>query len=372
MALGVVLHSAQVFNPEQSWTIYSDNVSNLARFLAAFIHAFRMPAFFVVSGFFFALTFRKFGAVELLKRRLIRIGVPLVSTALLLNTAQHAILVNAGWRNPDIERFFLDGGWVAHLWFLVNLIVYFSCAAAVGALVPNLVRRAGRIVAKAVPILSAEVLFLILPFALVFVAALGKAGLPLYPKFLGFLQLYQFLQYAPYFIFGILVGSIPGLLERLQASKPLFCLPTLLLSFWLTRNVDWPGGVIWGTVEIYLWSLAAWCGIGLCFSIFSRYFANRSRISFFLSDASYTIYLFHLVFVTLFGLWLIDIGIGAIPGLIVLITSVSLVTGLIHYAIVSRVNLFSFLFNGKGLKDRPEFEPLTDPTPPPPVDERNQ
>ena len=50
MMLGVVLHSAQVFNPREEWLFYSQKSTEFAPILIDTIHLFRMPAFFIVSA----------------------------------------------------------------------------------------------------------------------------------------------------------------------------------------------------------------------------------------------------------------------------------------------------------------------------------
>ena len=87
-----------------------------------------MPAFFIVSGYFCLLTIKRYGPQKFFNVRIKRIVIPLVTTAITLNTIQILILNYTGWKNIDFETYVLTGGWISHLWFLVNLIVYFSIA----------------------------------------------------------------------------------------------------------------------------------------------------------------------------------------------------------------------------------------------------
>lgn len=115
MMLGVVLHSSQVFNVEQSWVIYSDNTATFAEYLVEFIAAFRMPAFFVVAGYFCVLSIKKYAPGTFIKFRLTRIVIPLIITAITLNSLQVIILTYAGWHQFDLGKYLLEGGWVSHL-----------------------------------------------------------------------------------------------------------------------------------------------------------------------------------------------------------------------------------------------------------------
>ena len=51
MILGIVLHSANVFS-DSDWAIQNIDTSVYFSYLVEVIHLFRMPAFFIVSGFF--------------------------------------------------------------------------------------------------------------------------------------------------------------------------------------------------------------------------------------------------------------------------------------------------------------------------------
>ncbi len=57
MLLGLVLHTAlnyMVFPNADSWPYKDAQTSTAFDILVAFIHAFRMPTFFVIAGFFAA------------------------------------------------------------------------------------------------------------------------------------------------------------------------------------------------------------------------------------------------------------------------------------------------------------------------------
>ena len=78
MLLGIVLHGAMSFLGIAVWPavdVKSDPV--VFGWLLDVIHGFRMPLFFLVSGFFTAMMWKKRGLGDLVKQRLLRIGVPL-------------------------------------------------------------------------------------------------------------------------------------------------------------------------------------------------------------------------------------------------------------------------------------------------------
>ena len=77
MLLGIVLHSAVSFTP-MPWIVQDSQQSQFFYYLVIFIHGFRMPLFFLISGFFTAMLWRKRGLLALLKQRSKRILLPLI------------------------------------------------------------------------------------------------------------------------------------------------------------------------------------------------------------------------------------------------------------------------------------------------------
>ncbi|MGI9441528.1 MAG: acyltransferase family protein [Rubripirellula sp.] len=77
MLLGIVLHSALSFAPIP-WVVQDSQQSPFFYYLFSFIHGFRMPLFFLISGFFTAMLWRKRGLLALFKQRSKRILLPLI------------------------------------------------------------------------------------------------------------------------------------------------------------------------------------------------------------------------------------------------------------------------------------------------------
>ena len=80
MLLGIVLHGMITFIdfPVGLWPAQDVNQSEAYLFLLHAIHGFRLPLFFLISGFFTAMLWRKRGLKALLKHRAKRILLPLV------------------------------------------------------------------------------------------------------------------------------------------------------------------------------------------------------------------------------------------------------------------------------------------------------
>ncbi|WP_147868174.1 acyltransferase family protein [Stieleria maiorica] len=90
MLLGIVLHAALSFAPIP-WTVNDSQQSEVYSVLFAAIHGFRMPLFFMLSGFFTAMLWRKRGLGGLIKQRLKRIALPLGIGCLTIVPAMWAV-----------------------------------------------------------------------------------------------------------------------------------------------------------------------------------------------------------------------------------------------------------------------------------------
>ena len=72
MLLGIVLHAALSFT-SIPWVVQDSQQSESYHVLFACVHGFRMPLFFMLSGFFTAMLWRKRGLESLVKHRFQRI-----------------------------------------------------------------------------------------------------------------------------------------------------------------------------------------------------------------------------------------------------------------------------------------------------------
>ena len=99
MLLGIVLHAALSFAPIP-WTVQDSHQSNFYYALFAFIHGFRMPLFFMLSGFFTAMLWRRRGLMNLVKHRIKRIFLPLIISCLTIVPAMWFVSYIASQPSP--------------------------------------------------------------------------------------------------------------------------------------------------------------------------------------------------------------------------------------------------------------------------------
>lgn len=90
MLLGIVLHAQLAYVTFPFWPVRDAHTHEFFDLMNAALHGFRMPLFFVISGFFTAMLWRKRGLNQLIRHRAKRILLPL---AVLLIPIQVASIV---------------------------------------------------------------------------------------------------------------------------------------------------------------------------------------------------------------------------------------------------------------------------------------
>ena len=90
MLLGIALHAAMPFTGVP-WIVHDTQTSAVFYGLVSAVHGFRMPLFFLLSGYFTALLWQRRGLAALLSDRLRRIFMPLVLGTLTVIPLMHGV-----------------------------------------------------------------------------------------------------------------------------------------------------------------------------------------------------------------------------------------------------------------------------------------
>lgn len=347
MVLGVWLHSALVFSPQGQWLITSSNTNAFMGDLVALVHTFRMPAFFVVSGYFCYLTLRKYQVKKFLSVRLKRLLIPLCFTALTLNSLQAWFLNYINAQTYVLPDYFLLGQYVSHLWFLVNLVIYFVVVSLAAAFLMPLVRivlSCARWLLSNVPML---LLVVAMPLFTLAILASSKLGFPLYLNLGGVLDIYSIVSYFPYFAFGIALAVDTKFLARFCKLNVVVVALLILLVLALSRWINLGEGMVALVVSTYFENLIKWLSIILVFQLFYRCFNRPIKALRTLSDASYSVYLLHHCLVIALGFALVYLNFSAMLGFITLVSLVTVITLFLHTKVIANSKVLLYLFNGK-------------------------
>ncbi|PJZ68885.1 acyltransferase [Leptospira perolatii] len=129
LLLGLAFHVAIVYAAELKYPLRNDDRSVGFDVFGEWVHLFRMPLFFFLSGYFSERTFRSKGFQDFLRLRGFRIIIPLFSGVLLFAPMQYYIpAIQNGYTGSYLEFFwyeFLAGNIrPSHLWFLLYLVLY--------------------------------------------------------------------------------------------------------------------------------------------------------------------------------------------------------------------------------------------------------
>ena len=366
MSLGIVIHSLQVYSSKQSWLVTSDASLVGAAFAVDFLHLFRMPAFFLIAGFFAALLIERLSLARYLLSRIGRIALPLVVAIATVNLLQHQLLESLGLLEEGAIWSERVGTYLSHLWFLFYLLLFFPLWA--------LARRgpwgeSPLIKAWLRHRMTVLVLPLLLPLVGVGTRALGSAGLPIYQEFLGVLSLDKGLYFFAFFAMGICCYYLRYWLSFLETVQ----IPHMVLvsvvslaiastSHWLEASQALSGQSLARLIDvlaIYSKGLAALVFTALAIRLSVRFGRRPLPFARRLADASYTIYLVHHLLVIVFALLIRDLPIPPLLGFLVLVSLVAATSFVIHEACIKPYSSLRFLFNGETKLVFGKFDQLT-------------
>lgn len=361
--LGLVLHTAQYYMVMQLFqTKYDDpSASYSMDFLLLSINTFRMHEFFLISGFFTAMLYEKYGRRELLRRRMKRLLIPFLLFWPTLGTVE--TLWNKLWltyrahdywglHQSHIDRFpeyLMD---TEHYWFLYYLILY---VLVIWLLLPVLEKLPDTVKAAYKAIMNFFLknirghICLGLVFALFgwFQEAGRVSGdLSFLPGLapLGFYFLFVVIGWALYGVAGYLDAYRKHGWKYLFAA--LLCFVLALVSFSLQGA---PGG---DQYMMFHALLAGFNGVAVAFfvigfiGIAQRYFDKPSPRIRYLSDSAYWVYILHLPVITGLAQLLHDwVAPAEVKFLTVLVTSTAIC--LFSYDLFVRDGWLGQLLNGR-------------------------
>jgi len=357
MWLGIVLHVAVIHLVREPAILpwRDDRRTPWADLLMAFIHAFRMPVFFILAGFFVALLLARRGPLGLARHRLLRLGLPFAMfwppLWLLCGVLAMAFvhrMVRGSWgvdpqllaASPAAPR----GANTMHLWFLWMLLCLSLATAAVAALGRRMPRR---LIATAAALLqrlgSAWWGFALLALPLLVAGWDYPEGL-LRPSGALLPPWQEWLHNGLFFSFGLALFHAQGLLLGLLQRRWLACFAAGLPFFLLTGALlearahgAWVA-YAYGACS-WLWSLAM-IGFALC------WLRRSNPLLAYLADSSYWIYLVHMPLTIGFGALLYGLPWAAGVKMLANIAATTLVC-LATYQGLVRHTWLSLLLNGK-------------------------
>ncbi|WP_035611323.1 acyltransferase family protein [Haloferula sp. BvORR071] len=362
-------------------------------------HMVRMEAFFIISGFLAYMLLQKYGSGKTVRKRLVAVGVPFVVALVLLNpSTKHLVYVfnfqpipfvdyiagkgSAGLDAVNQARLAGDelaawpGNWHLHLWFLLALFFYSLLAPLLGKAVDSLMASSlersprawtlGRL-APLVPGLKFMAICLMVCGACVgwrIVFEFCDKFIPQHadripdsfrafvPFTKGIPESLQYVirsigNYLPFYTLGMVLFA-SGQLRAIFSKAHWIQAVVACTGYYLVhRTAGTNPGPAYEALLLTLKTYVALCLSSVLFWAAERWVKSEKPVARFLSEAAYTVYLFHFLVIFLFAILLR----GMIPQTEVMLVTIAVLTfattlGL-HAFVIRPVPLLSFLFNGK-------------------------
>jgi len=330
MLLGIYLHVVVGYSGDGHWPYIDAHPTAALNWTLGVIHAFRMPAFFAMAGFFGALLWTRRGPASFLANRARRIVLPFALFWTLLFpiiVAMVIVIQQGGGPRPPLRLHPL------HLWFLEYLIFLYILGALGAWLLPG-VHRAFRWALQQ-------------PYAPAIFAAFSFLPLVLMHGTLkdpdAFVPEWRILvAYIPPFTFGWLLYHSRDLLPRFEKhiwTYLVLQVPAFFL-YGLTSPREHPYLKSAGNV------LLCWFLIFAVLGLFLKYASRPSPRWRYMSDSSYWLYLMHMPVVVGLQVACRPIPLPAIAK-IPLVLAVSVVILVITYDLFVRPTWIGALLNGR-------------------------
>ncbi len=393
LLLGVVLHGAAAFLQGFPMPLWLDTPSDGAPIIYYVIHMFRMSAFFLIAGFFARVLVERRGVKAFVKDRAKRVALPLVlfsvvvgltsAVGFVLGALPHGVdflmsLAQTGQPQPVAapapQAAALTGFNLGHLWFLYYLLIFYVLALAIRSLVvavdPRGVLAAAcdRVIKFVMSGVWGPVLIALPIAAYLYQLESWTEWLGLPAPFLLTPDMKAVLGYGIAFGLGwVLNRQVQALLDLQRIWYVYFVLAAALTVFCLATigtTPRWTGGALAGTDRLLYtaaYVVGMWCWIFAFVGTAVRYLSTPHRVTRYLADASYWVYLMHLSTLIFFinllrpfdWHWSIKLAISVGGSMPILLGT---------YHLFVRFTWIGAMLNGRR-HPRPEKAPPADPAP---------
>lgn len=358
MLLGIVLHAGLSYSSmdySQFWPIKDKQNSIGFDLIVALIHFFRMPVFFVVSGYFSASLYYRKGGTQLLINRAKRILLPFIGGVLLIYPLavfafEYTKGVVVGETSPfDYAlTFILTGQFlpfnVLHLWFLYFLIFF----VLGGWGIARIFSRSTVFTTKAlelVALMLRNIWLRHISLAVIFFACLywiGEASLPTNNDWK--INAPVFITYFLFFEIGWVIYRTDTL--NALAKFPARQLGSAMLLFLIFIIAPLPEAAWTLLVRQFLVAMMVSLFVFGFIALFMKYFNRYSYRLSYVMDAAYWVYLIHLPVVALLPGMLAAFELPAFAKFLIVLISTMLICLLTYHFMVRYTLLGAFLNGG--------------------------
>ena len=372
MFAGIVFHAALAYSPlmHNLWFTTSSQSSAAFDIFSWFIHLFRMPIFFLISGFFTVMLIQKRGILGLLKNRALRILLPFIVFYPLIMWS-YVALIEWGVNNvenlspmlqffkimkdvPDAPPAELS---TTHLWFLFNLFLFVLTVA----LMYKFKFFQSKFVSK-----ITSVKFIIFIFPLILVPALFTQPVPHSAPEKFYPQLWSFGFYGLFFILGGMVFLKQNILDEINHYKNWLLVTSIIIytyfyySLPVTISVEAIMEMMAGNnydlsyfiKQIPLAIAEAYIAVYMtlyCLLIGKQFLNKHNKVFKLISNSSYWVYIIHMPVLLMVQFILLDIDMNIWFKFVISI-AVTFFIGMLTYVAFIRQTPIGWLLNGRKKK----------------------
>lgn len=370
MMLGVFFHAAFAYMPMSAdvWVMADANKSIGLEAFALFSHLFRMPLFMLVAGFFAYYLLTRRGIKGFIKNRSVRVLAPFLVFLPLVLAGIIGVVVYAAYtvenKSPMLQ-FIIDthgtpeamqGPFTTmHLWFLLNLIWFYSVALILVKLHTFSIRSW---FANLSPVKINWVLLLLLPLALIpsLYVQTGSASMApdrIYP------QLWSFGFYGIFFALGWLLYTNIHKLDALERHWKWLLLVSMLAygfaftlypralsieqmlnqdAYYIDSGKRLVIAVVHAFISVYM--------VLVCLILGKKLLNIENKIFRYISDSSYWVYIVHPPILMFIQVKLMDVNAGLWQEFLLASLS-TLAISLLSYQLLVRYTPIGWMLNGR-------------------------
>ncbi|MET1260826.1 acyltransferase family protein [Flagellimonas sp. DF-77] len=354
----IVFHCAVPFVEDYSWEINNDRTSPTITRIIWWVHQWRLPLLFFISGVGVRFSLRKRSLGRFLGERIIRLFIPLVFAIFFITPIQvyfewlQKEKISMGYSEfyPSVFEIvpYPDGSFTwSHMWFVAYLFVFTLILMPVFA------------TAK-IPWFRSQATAVTKLFNSWFVLLL--LGLPFVGYIFGLYiewpeqgslidDWYVFLSSMTFYVLGFSLSAFPTFWEACMRYRKRFLLIALVLASFLIGLYFWE----WSankplTQDGYLYRFGVlngfhiWTIILAAIGYTMRYLnVSNKRLSY-LNQAVYPYYIMHQAVIVASGYYILQWDIGILPKLLLLVLICISVIGLVYHFIIKRTKVTRLLF----------------------------
>jgi len=345
---GIIYHVALIFC--STWIISASEQNQIYGLKAytQYINLFRMPLFLFISGYFSISVLSRKGVGRFLHNRLTRIGIPLISTMILLNTLQSYV------SNYLIYGKHTFDGWVSqllpwssnfsfsHAWYLYYILVFSGVLVVIDykKVITNRIQK----------LYNYNGYFLDVGF-LILTIGISVIGLIIYkivPLTHALINIIDMTMYLPYFLIGYVCYENKNLLERLVLNIDkkrafYFCIMIVLTTVVLLLFPD-----SFKYPKFFINLVCRYYSLLLVIYLLQRFLNKENKIIHYMSNSSYGVYIVHQPVIIVVGSIYLKYfsDVPRYVGFLSVLTASIILTYLLEWAIIRKTKIGKFLFNG--------------------------